>query len=248
MKKTNKRSSLITGLLFSLAIVLLGVSTVGSTRAALQYESEIIVSEFRMREIGIDITDGSETIPKFQGTILAKANKETDKQGIVDYMLGGTKFVPGKLYKRNVYIANTGNIDEYMRVSVHKYWIDKDGKPTDQLDPSLIKLTYAGGWVKDTDKCTDECDVFIYTPSAPVPSDHILLMTSLQVDDSILAMVEQETVKGETTTTYVYDGAQVCLEIEADGVQTHNAADAIKSAWGNRVSPEDPEGATISLG
>ena len=63
MKKTNKRSSLITGLLFSLAIVLLGVSTVGSTRAALQYESEIIVSEFRMREIGIDITDGSETIP-----------------------------------------------------------------------------------------------------------------------------------------------------------------------------------------
>ena len=246
MKKTNKRSSLVTGLLFALAIVLLGASTVGSTRAALQFESNIIVSEFAMREIGIDITDGSKTIPHFNGTIRAAAKKE-DKSGVVEYMLKGEKLLPGKLYKRDVYITNTGNIDEYMRVSVHKFWVDEKGNPSN-MDPELIKLTYASGWGRDTANCTDECDVFIYTPGAPIPQSSVLFMTSMQVDDSILTMVKQETVDGETTTTYLYDGAQVCLEIEADGVQTHNAADAIKSAWGNVVSPEDPEGAAISLG
>lgn len=32
--------------------------------------------------------------------------------------------------------------------------------------------------------------------------------------------------------TYAYDGYNFQLEAEADAVQTHNAQDAIKSAWG----------------
>ena len=35
-----------------------------------------------------------------------------------------------------------------------------------------------------------------------------------------------------STTTYAYDGYNFQLEAEADAVQTHNAQDAIKSAWG----------------
>lgn len=38
------------------------------------------------------------------------------------------------------------------------------------------------------------------------------------------------------TTTYDYDGVQFNLEAEVDAVQTHNAADAILSAWGVRVN------------
>ena len=34
------------------------------------------------------------------------------------------------------------------------------------------------------------------------------------------------------TTTYEYDGASFVLEATVDAVQTHNAEDAIKSAWG----------------
>ena len=43
---------------------------------------------------------------------------------------------------------------------------------------------------------------------------------------------------GYTTITYeyVYDGYKFFLEAEVNAVQTHNAADAIKSAWGVDVN------------
>ena len=41
------------------------------------------------------------------------------------------------------------------------------------------------------------------------------------------------------TTTYEYDGALFVLEATVDAVQTHNAKDAIKSAWGVDVNISD---------
>ena len=41
------------------------------------------------------------------------------------------------------------------------------------------------------------------------------------------------------TTTYEYDGALFVLEVTVDAVQTHNAKDAIKSAWGVDVNISD---------
>ena len=57
-------------------------------------------------------------------------------------------------------------------------------------------------------------------------------------------MVENAPVKNEdgTTTisnTYKYNGIEFGLKVEADAVQTHNAKDAIRSAWGIEVSGED---------
>ena len=48
MSTTKKRSSLVTGLLFVLAIGLLLFSAVGSARAALNVQSEILTSDIRM--------------------------------------------------------------------------------------------------------------------------------------------------------------------------------------------------------
>lgn len=47
-------------------------------------------------------------------------------------------------------------------------------------------------------------------------------------------------------TSYAYDGYQFSVEIEADAVQTHNAEDAIQSAWGTQVQVSE-DGSTISL-
>ena len=38
------------------------------------------------------------------------------------------------------------------------------------------------------------------------------------------------------TTKYDYDGKKFVVKAEVNAVQTHNAADAIKSAWGVNVS------------
>ena len=59
---------------------------------------------------------------------------------------------------------------------------------------------------------------------------------------------ETKTVDGKTvttiTTTYTYDDQFFALEVQADAVQTHNAEDAIKSAWGRDVTIS---GTTLSL-
>ena len=43
----------------------------------------------------------------------------------------------------------------------------------------------------------------------------------------------------KTVTTFNYDGVKFNLEAEVDAVQTHNARDAIKSAWGVDVNVGD---------
>ena len=237
MSNTKKRSSFVTGLLFFLAIVLLGASTVGSARAALQYQSDIIVSEFAMKEIHIAITDGEDSIAK---------------NGLVRYMLGLSEsdpltFLAGKKYSKDVYITNDGEIDEYMRVVVRKYW-KQNGKLADPavVKPDWITLEVADGWTKDEANSTAETAVYIYTPEATTAGGSVKFLTSVQIDKALRA-AKQSTANGETTTTYLYDGVEFCLEIEADGVQTHNAQDAIKSAWGKTVTAAS-EGGAISLG
>ena len=45
-------------------------------------------------------------------------------------------------------------------------------------------------------------------------------------------MTEDENGYKTITTVYDYDGYSFQIEAEVDAVQTHNAVDAIKSAWG----------------
>ena len=47
------------------------------------------------------------------------------------------------------------------------------------------------------------------------------------------------------TTTYDYDGVTFNVEAQVDAVQTHNAEDAIKSAWG--VDAQISADGTLSL-
>ena len=47
-------------------------------------------------------------------------------------------------------------------------------------------------------------------------------------------------------TVYEYDGYRFYIEAEADAVQTHNAQEAIKSAWGVDVEVSE-DGKTIRL-
>ena len=44
--------------------------------------------------------------------------------------------------------------------------------------------------------------------------------------------VTEENGAQTITMAYAYDGMRARLDAEADAVQTHNAKDAIKSAWG----------------
>ena len=86
--------------------------------------------------------------------------------------------------------------------------------------------------------CTDgEC--VVYYRSAPL-SGSAPFLKGVMVDGSVQTLGSQsplsESEPNTIVTTYLYDGKTFNIELIADGVQTHNASDAIMSAWGVKSS------------
>lgn len=152
------------------------------------------------------------------------------------------KLVPGKIYKEKLSVTNSGSIDNYVRVTLYKSWMDENGNKETTLAPDLIKLNGLGGdgWIIDESASTEERTVLYYT--RPVQAgEGIQLMDTISVDTSVADKVEKVPGKdaaGNDTITYKYkyDGYSFNLDAEVDAVQTHNAKDAIKSAWGVDVN------------
>ena len=160
------------------------------------------------------------------------------------------KFLPGKEYKCPVSVTNTGDIDEYVRVVVYKYWLNSKGEKDVKYDTSTIKLGFASGWKEDSSAAANygERTILYYTAGPLVKGQSVPLLSTVQIDGSVMQYATQTTSGNKITTTYEYDGAQFCIEIEADGVQTHNAKDAIKSAWGKSVTVTDGGPITGGIG
>ena len=77
-------------------------------------------------------------------------------------------------------VINNDAINEYVRVTVYKYW-EKDGEKAVDLDPSLINLHFVtGAWVIDEEASPSERPVLYYIPEQwhrgiPLPSSRIRL-------------------------------------------------------------------------
>ncbi|MGC4018052.1 MAG: hypothetical protein QM793_01630 [Muricomes sp.] len=244
-RKKRKAMEKSTIALLAAAVVLLAASALGSTRAALTYFSENYTAQMAVYDIGVTLTENGKDISnrdyqnrddlwdENQGVLLENMLDETDG-----------KLMIGRNYEEKLAVRNSGTIDEYVRVRIYKYWTDESGNKILTLSPDLIQLNLTGnGWIED--QVTEERTVLYYPgilasgETAPDFADKI------KIDNKIASMVKQtRTTDGNglttITTTYKYDGVQFNLEAEVDAVQTHNAADAIKSAWGVdvNVSPD----------
>ena len=228
-----KHSNIITMVLFGLAAVLLLVSTIGGARAALTY-SQTYRTQINMHNIGLVLNENGEAVAD-GGELLSSIMEEG--------------LVIGKTYEEEITVGNVAEIDEYVRVIIYRYWLDGTGKRID-LSPDYIELTIGDGWVVDTAASTPERMVLYYT--APLASGEATpaAITAFKVSSDVMKAVSQSssTEDGLTTITnnYEYGEVQVGLEVEAHGVQTHNAQDAILSAWGVNVSIGSD--GTLSLG
>ena len=106
-------------------------------------------------------------------------------------------------------------------------------------------MTNDNGWVIDQAASTEERTVLYYSKVLPVGETTPAVTDILKIDPAVATKVI-ETVETEVTAdgkelktiTYVYeyDGYDFYIEAEVDAVQTHNAVDAIKSAWGVDVA------------
>jgi hypothetical protein len=233
-------------LLGAAALLLIG-STVGSTRAALTYYSENYVAQVAVSNIGVTLNEN--------GSVVSTGDSENGANTgvLLGNMLetaGDSKIVLGKDYQEEISVTNSGTIDQYVRVILYKSWQDADGNKDTNLSPDLIDLNLIdNGWVVDEAASTPERTVLYYTEILPAGDTSSNLTDTLSIDPSISQKMTTEVTEADgyktITSVYDYNGYTFNIEAEVDAVQTHNAQDAIKSAWGVDVNVSD--GGSLSL-
>lgn len=225
-KRIRFGSPAVTITLFVLAGALLSCSSIGGARAALTYFSETYQTQVEMYDIGVTLNENGEGVSRrdYQSysdgrwqehTGVLLKNRWSDK----------TPLLPGKAYDEVISVTNSGSIDQYVRVSLYKYWI-KDGRKQQDMDPGMIELHLVNqgtDWLPDKESSTPERMVFYYNRILGVGETSAALTDTLTISSAVAGSPEQ------------YDGAEFRIEAVVDAVQTHSAEDAIWSAWGRRV-------------
>ena len=224
MKKRKLPFRLTTAALLSASAVLLIGSTVGSARAALTYYSETYGAQVSVSRIGVSLLENGEAVSYRD---YEENGQWREASGELLGHLREEEIVPGKSYDEAISVSNSGSIDSYVRVILKKSWTDSEGNTDTNLSPDLY-----------------------YTEILPAGETTPALSDTIRIDPAVADKVEETTSTDENgyqtiTFTYAYDGYTFELEAEVQAVQTHNAQDAVKSAWG--VDVDVAADGTISL-
>ena len=236
MKNRRKasRGRKTTYLLLALAAVLLLGSAVGSTRAALTYYSENYTAEIQVHQIGVSLLENGNVVSS--RNYVKDSFEETGGALLTNLTGKDEKLVLGKKYNEKLTVLNSGSIDEYVRVRIYKYWTEKDSKTkVTTLSPDLIKLNFVntGQWINPNPEAENrECTELYYKGILPSGNTAVEFADGISIDGQLAAEAEIKQEGNTITTTYKYDGVEFHVNVEVDAVQTHNAQDAIRSAWG----------------
>ncbi len=238
----------VTAVLFTAAMALLIFGSVESTRAALTYYSETYASRVQMYDIGVSLNENGERVSWRDYNSSANGTWNENTGVLLEHMLPeGESVEVGKTYQENLNVSNSGTINQYVRVTIYKYWTDAGGKKMQSLSPELIDLHLVNlgtDWLLDEAASTPERTVLYYNKllyaEGEGASETPLFADTLTINKMIATKVHQQVeTEGEyttITTTYDYDGVQFRVEAKVDAVQEHNAEDAILSAWGRNVT------------
>ena len=287
--KNTKLSKRTLALMAATALLFTGGSFTG-TRAALTYFSNDYTAEFKLDHLhvhlienGVDVCHGENDIytvhrgdsndgsmakgatknEKYKGNLVEYLGytNDTHKGDTAAYKLGTPgKVEPGRTYKEEIRAQNGSNIDQYVRLTVRKYWV-KDGKKDTTLSPDLIKLTYNGdaynssAWKLNPKENTKETQTYYLKKMLPGKSKENkgytpLLFNELTIDKSVAdkanmtESVEEKTDGNKKVTVYTYsydyNGYTFYIEADVQAIQTHNVNDAIGALWGvKNVSAKD---------
>lgn len=227
-----------TTFMFMLAVVLLMTGTVGSVRAAPQiFNPNFAYSGVELDQIGVTLREN--------GSDISSSNYDQGNQAFVrtsgallENMLGeNEELLIGKKYKEELSVYNSGSIPEYVRVTIYKYWVDKNGNRFDAYNNvgedvinKLIDLNFVtgNGWVRDTNDSTNtkERTVFYYTNVLKPELPTTPLTDTIRIDSGIINYLDK------TDYSWIADGLTFQIEAEVNCVQDHNGRAAMKSAWG----------------
>ena len=218
-----------TTILAASAVALLGLSAVGSTRAATNaIKSEEISANFETSNVAVSLYENGKLI---------KSGDSEEKTSLLSDI---GDFYVGKTYNEQVSFTNGEDYDAYARVIITKSWYNETGKDT-TLDPDLIELNIVNAkgneavWFKDEAASTSERTVYYY--KEPIAAGASVDITSgLKVKNEITEIVTRSAVAGKPEgtiqTTYNYNGKSFSIDVQVDEIQTHNAYDAARASWG----------------
>ena len=184
-----KKKNFITyGLLVAAGVLLLG-SAIGSTQAALTYYSENYTAEITISQIGVSLMENGKVVSsrdynEDKWDISTNKKDSTSASGalLTNMLKKDEKLALNKKYDEVLRVKNSGSIDQYVRVSIYRYWTYKDGKKVTALSPDLIDLrikdksindkeAYDGSrWVKNPES-TRECMELYYKGILPSESE-----------------------------------------------------------------------------
>lgn len=248
MKKKKKSFPKKPALVLTAAALLLVGSTVGSTRAALTYYSENYSAQMNMQSIGVSLLENDKVVSS-RDYVSNNEWKGTSQGTLLTNLLGKDEtFTPGKKYNEAISVKNSGTIDTFVRVIITKSWQDEEGNKYTNLSPDLIELNFLtdNGWQVAGAQSTKERTVLYYTKAVAAGDSTPALSDTIRINPSIAKDVTKHVDGNTITYTYKYNGYTFHIDAEVDAVQTHNAKDAIKSAWGVDVNVSDDE-TTMSL-
>lgn len=234
MKKLKKflSSSKINVVVFVPATVLILLASFVAASAAISYFS----SGATMYDIGVTLMENGQAV-SWRNYNNDGSWDESNGILLEGMIAEGEQLILGKTYKEELSVCNSGSINQYVRVSIYKYWTDKDGKKLQNLNPDYIELNFCNlgsAWQVDTGSSTQERTVLYYNNLLNSGDDTPLFTDELTINRAVADVVENG--------VYSYDGAKFCIEIHVDAVQEHNAEDA----WGSNAVISADAG-TLSL-
>ena len=234
MLKSIMRSSITTIVLFVAAAALIIGGSIGAAQAAPRIVSNDYRAEAQLTNIQVALTENGLVVEDGVGP------DGKVEHALLHNLLGNdSEIVIGKPYKEVLAVRNTGSlasngIKQYVRVTVTKYWKNNDdeNEKDPSLDPSLIDLHFVegNGWIIDDAASTDERTVLYYPLKLVQGDDTPPFADELRIDEKVLT---EKSLDASGNVVYAYKDKQFEIKAVVDAVQTHNATDALQSAWGH---------------
>lgn len=239
------------------ALVLAGglivFSGITGARAYQRYESNTLAGRVQMQDIGVSLMENDEKVSyRDYDSSVADGTWKKDVPGVLLSALPDNP-VLGKEYEERLWVENSGSINEYVRVTIYKYWLDQDEKKLTTLSPDYIRLNLVNldtDWILDTEASTEERTVLYYSRLLEAGTPTPLFADKIAIDNFPATAVTEKPDDEDPTLIHIYydyDGISFCLDVRVDAVQEHNAQDAAVSAWGNTYVVIDNNAKTLQL-
>ncbi len=230
MKNKRSKMSKRSLVLLVVAALFLSAGTFAAAKTVLDIQSEYYRAQFYLNHLQVHLIENGKDVCERAGhkNDLDSGSKVTGELATTlgyDHKNGKSEKLgsiePGKHYKEEIAAQNGSDIDEFVRLTVRKYWMepqkDADGNvvkdenndpvlvKSSKLKPSRIHLFYKGkegynsnAWALNKKEQTAESNTYYYKSDLDPDDTSALLFDKVSIDKEIIDLGKVN----ETTETY----------------------------------------------